>query len=411
MNFFEQILIDRGIKESFAGYLSIGIVAILLLLLCFVIHMILKKIVLRLMTKIIKSNKYTWDDILLDHMVIERTIRIIPGIIFSISAPIFDPIEIVISRLATTYIIITSVFVFNAVINTINDIYRTKPISKVRPIKGMLQVIKIIIYIILTIIGIANLMGESPIILLSGIGALTAVFSFVFKDSILGFIAGIQLTSNDMLRIGDWIEMNKYGADGDVVDITLNTVMVQNFDKTIVSIPAYSLVSDSFRNWRGMVEYGGRRIKRSIFIDVNSIGFCTPEMIEKFKRIHYLKDYINMKEEELEEYNKANQVDTELLINGRHMTNIGTFRAYITNYLKSYSGLNKNMIQMVRQLPPGETGLPIEIYVFTSTTNWVEYEGIQSDIFDHIFSIVDEFGLQVFQNPTGSDIKQMRAGE
>lgn len=411
MNFFEQILIDRGIKESFASYLSIGIVAILLLLLCFVIHMILKKIVLRLMTKIIKSNKYTWDDILLDHMVIERTIRIIPGIIFSISAPIFDPIEIVISRLATTYIIITSVFVFNAVINTINDIYRTKPISKVRPIKGMLQVIKIIIYIILTIIGIANLMGESPIILLSGIGALAAVFSFVFKDSILGFIAGIQLTSNDMLRIGDWIEMNKYGADGDVVDITLNTVMVQNFDKTIVSIPAYSLVSDSFRNWRGMVEYGGRRIKRSIFIDVNSIGFCTPEMIEKFKRIHYLKDYINMKEEELEEYNKANQVDTELLINGRHMTNIGTFRAYITNYLKSYSGLNKNMIQMVRQLPPGETGLPIEIYVFTSTTNWVEYEGIQSDIFDHIFSIVDEFGLQVFQNPTGSDIKQMRAGE
>ncbi len=410
MDYFEQMLINRGIKTSFAVYLSYGIVILIIILLCFMINLILKKIVLRIISKIIRSNKMVWDDIMLEHRVIQRGFQLLPGMIVYTAAPIFDQVEEIIKRLSSTYILIASVLVFNALLDTIDDVYRLKPISKVRPIKGLLQVIKIVVYIILLIIGIANLMGESPLILLSGIGALAAVFSFVFKDSILGFIAGIQLTSNDMLRIGDWIEMPKYGADGDVIDITLNTVKVQNFDKTIVTIPAYALISDSFKNWRGMMEFGGRRIKRSVNIDVNSITLCTSEMLEKFKKINYIKDYVTGMEEELRLYNRKNETDTSLMINGRHMTNIGTFRAYIKNYLKNHPDLNQELVQMVRQLPPGENGLPIEIYAFTKSTDWANYEGVQADIFDHILSVAEEFGLRIFQNPTGYDMKQISLG-
>ncbi len=410
MDYFEQMLIDKGIKTSFAVYLSYGIVILLIIILCFLINFIMKKIVLRIMSKIIRSNKMVWDDIMLENRVIQRAFHLIPGIIIYIAAPIFDQAQESIKRLSTTYILIASVFVFNALLDTIDEVYRLKPISKVRPIKGLLQVIKIVVYIILLIIGIANLMGESPLILLSGIGALAAVYSFVFKDSILGFIAGIQLTSNDMLRIGDWIEMPKYGADGDVIDITLNTVKVQNFDKTIVTIPAYALISDSFKNWRGMMEFGGRRLKRSVNIDVNSITLCTPEMLEKFRKINYIKDYVTGMEEELRLYNQKNEAGTNLMINGRHMTNIGTFRVYIKNYLKNHPDLNQELVQMVRQLPPGENGLPIEIYAFTKSTDWANYEGVQADIFDHILSVAEEFGLRIFQNPTGFDMKQINLG-
>lgn len=411
MDYFEQMLIDKGIKPSFAIYLSYGIVILIIIVLCFLINIIMKKVVLRIMSKIIRSNKMVWDDIMLENRVIQRGIHMIPGIIVYNAAPIFDQAQEIIRRLSNTYLLIVFAFVFNALLDTINDVYRLKPISKVRPIKGLLQVIKIIVYIILLIIGIANFMGESPLILLSSIGALAAVYSFVFKDSILGFIAGIQLTSNDMLRIGDWIEMPKYGADGDVIDITMNTVKVQNFDKTIVTIPAYALISDSFKNWRGMMEFGGRRIKRSINIDVNSISPCTPKMLECFKKINHIKDYVSKKEEELKAYNKANGIDSDLIINGRHMTNIGTFRAYISYYLKNHPELNKELVQMVRQLPPGENGLPIEIYAFTNNTNWAHYENVQADIFDHILSVAGEFGLRIFQNPTGYDVKQINTGK
>ena len=313
----------------------------------------------------------------------------VPGIIIYSAAILYENKELieVIQRLATTYVLIIMFFVISSVLNAIDDIYRTKPISKLRPIKGFLQVVKIIAYIVNVIIIIANLLDKSPLLLLSSIGALTAVFSFVFKDSILGFIAGIQLTSNDMLRIGDWIDMPKYGADGDVIDITLNTVKVQNFDKTIVTIPAYALISDSFKNWRGMQQFGGRRIKRSIYIDVNTICFCTPEMIEKFKKIHYLEEYISEKEKEIEEYNIKNNIDTNQKINGRRMTNIGTFRVYLQNYINNHPGINQEKITMVRQLAPDEKGLPLEIYGFTKDTIWVNYERVQADIFDHIFAV------------------------
>lgn len=300
------------------------------------------------------------------------------------------------------------IFVINAVLDSVDDIYRKYPISKVRPIKGFLQVVKIVLSIILGIVIVAYLMDKSPIILLSGIGALTAVFSFIFKDSILGLVAGIQLTSNDMLRIGDWIEMANYGADGTVIDITLTTVKVRNFDMTYVTVPAYSLMSNSFKNWRGMSEAGGRRIKRSIYIDVKSIKFCTEEMIEKYKKINFLKEYIKSKEKEIEQYNAKNKINSNNPVNRRNLTNIGTFRIYIENYIKNHPKIHSNMIQMVRQLAPGEHGLPLEIYAFTNDTNWVNFERAQSDIFDHILAVAKEFELRVFQNPSGFDLEQIK---
>lgn len=408
MPYIAEFLIEKGINEQAANYLSYGIMVLILLIICSLALLIIKKVVLRIMSKIVIKSKYKWDDLLLKRKLFERAANFAPGIIVYSFAPAFPKITELIQRFAFIYILIILILVINEFLDVVNDIYRTFPISRVRPITGFLQVVKIVSFIIIGIIMIARIMGESPIIWLSGIGAFAAVFSFVFKDSILGFIAGIQLTSNDMLRIGDWIEMNKYGANGDVIDITLNTVKVQNFDKTITSIPAYALVSDSFTNWRGMKEFGGRRIKRSIYIDVNSIGFCTPEMIEKFKKIHYLKEYIDLKENEILEYNKKNQVDTNVLVNGRRMTNIGTFRAYIRNYIKNHPGLQPNATMIVRQLPPGEHGLPLEIYAFTNTTDWVTYENIQSDIFDHVISVASEFGLRIFQNPSGHDLAKIR---
>jgi miniconductance mechanosensitive channel len=409
-NRISDLLILYGIKPSIADYLSYTILVVMIILLCIMGNIITKRIILRLLARLIRKNKHQWYNILLERKVFARITNILPGIIVYLFAPMFENrySMVLLRRGAAIYIAIISIFVINSLLDATNDIYRTYPISKVRPIKGLLQVVKIIIYIIMSIVIIGVLMDQNPLLLLSGIGALAAVFSFVFKDTILGFIAGIQLTSNDMLRIGDWIEMTKYGADGDVIDITLNTVKVQNFDKTIVSIPAYALVSDSFKNWRGMTEFGGRRIKRSIYIDVNSICFCTPEMIAKFKKINYLKNYVIEKENELKEYNKRhNNKEDDSYINGKHMTNIGTFRIYIEFYLKNNPQLCKSMTQLVRQLPPGENGLPLEIYAFTDDTKWEVYEGIQADIFDHIFSVAEEFGLRIFQNPTGYDMQRI----
>src|SRR5690625_4416117 len=306
---------------------------------------------------------------------------------------------------------IVALSVINRLLSVINDVYQTYEVSKEKPIKGYIQVVKIIVIVIGIILVIANLMGESPIILLSGLGALSAVLMLVFRDSILGLVAGVQLTSNDMVRVGDWIEMPKYGADGDVIDISLNTVMVRNFDRTITMVPSYALISDSFINWRGMQESGGRRIKRALYIDMTSIEFCTEDMIESFKGIHLLDNFIANREQEIETYNEKNDINRNNLVNGRALTNIGVFRAYISEYLQHHSGIHQEMTLMVRQLAPGENGLPLEIYAFTNSTQWTVYESVQADIFDHLFAIAGEFGLRIFQNPAGSDLKLMKDQE
>lgn len=404
MDYFKEVLLNKGLSDKLSGYLAVGIVILLLLALVGVIQLIVKKVFLKILTHYVNRNKFKWDNIMLNRKVFHRLADLIPAIIVNALAPVFEVYSQSLRRLVMTYVFLIIIFIVNGVLDSVDDIYRTYAISKIRPIKGLLQVFKIVFYIIMGIVILANLMGESPLVLLSGIGALTAVISLVFKDSILGFVAGIQLTSNQMLRIGDWIEMTKYGADGDVIEITLNTVKVQNFDKTIVTIPAYALVSDSFKNWRGMQEFGGRRIKRSLYIDMTSIGFCSEDMLERFKKIEYLSDYIVKKESEIKNYNKKYRAE-ESMVNGRHLTNIGTFREYISCYLKNHSGINQDMTLMVRQLAPGEHGLPLEIYAFTKEVAWDYYESVQSDIFDHLLAVAPEFGLRVYQYPTGHDVK------
>lgn len=408
MNYIFNQYVEWGIEETIARKLSIGSMILLIILLCILANFITKKVVIRLITHFVHKNKFTWDNILLERKVFHKLSHIVPALIIYFFSTTFPKYQPVIEKFAVVYILMVSVFTINSLINAINDIYESFEISKERPIKGLLQVIKIAMFILGTILIIAILIGESPLILLSGIGALSAVFLLVFRDSLLGLVAGIQLASNDMVKVGDWIEMPKFKANGDVIDISLNTVKVQNFDKTITMIPSYSLISDSFINWRGMQATGGRRIKRSIFIDTTSIEFCTDKMLDRFKNIDFLKDYIIERELEISQYNEKNKINRSTsIVNGRALTNIGVFRMYILNYLQNHPGIHKEMTLLSRQLEPTVNGLPIEIYAFSNDTTWSVYEAIQADIFDHLFAVAPEFGLRIFQNPTGNDLRMV----
>ncbi len=402
-----QWLLKLGINQSTADVLSWLILGAAVVIVSVIIHRIANKIMAVSAARIAKRSKTRWDDFLIEHKVFTRISHIAPAIIIYYSAYLFPGAESIIQRLSMIYIILASVWVINSFLNAVVNIYNTYEISRQRPIKGYVQVAKIIIAIIVVIFAIATLLNQKVGPLLTGLGAMTAVIILVFKDTILGLVASVQLSSNDMVRIGDWIEMPKYGADGDVVDITLHTVKVQNWDKTISTIPAYALVTDSFKNWRGMSEAGGRRIKRPIYIDMNTIKFCDERMLNKFEKIYLIKDYVKGKRQEIEKYNREHEYDSSLMINGRNMTNIGTFRAYVTEYLKQHPKANLNLTYMVRQLKPTEHGLPLEIYVFSKDRVWVNYEKIQSDIFDHILAVVPEFELRLFQRPSGRDFKEM----
>jgi len=293
----------------------------------------------------------------------------------------------------------------DSLINSVLDIYQTFAVSKRIPIQNFAQVAKLLIYFV-ALIGIVSLvLGESPLKLFAGLGAMTAVLMLVFKDPILGFVAGLQLSYNKMVNIGDWVEIPQHNADGDILEIGLTTVKVQNFDNTITTVPTQSLINESFKNWRGMQESAGRRIKRAIYIDVNSIKFCDEMTLARYTKVDYIEDYIKSKKNEVEEYNKKNVANPESVINGRRLTNIGTFRAYILAYLKNHPNINQNLTVLVRQLAPTDSGLPLEIYTFSSEKNWIKYEAIQADIFDHLFAVAKEFDLDVFQKPSGADFK------
>jgi miniconductance mechanosensitive channel len=300
-------------------------------------------------------------------------------------------------RLCMIYIIATFLRFINVFLTAIYHVYSEKEQFKDRPLKGLLQTAQVTLFFIGGIAIVSILMNKSPAVLLTGLGASAAILMLVFKDSIMGFVSGIQLSANNMLRVGDWIVMSKYGADGTVIEVTLNT-----------TIPPYALVSDSFQNWRGMQESGGRRVKRSIRIDMNSVKFCTPEMLDKYRKIHLLADYIDETERVISEYNETHHIDNSLLVNGRRQTNLGVFRAYLNNYLKNLDAVNQEMTCMVRQLQPTEQGIPIELYFFSAIKEWVVYESIQADVFDHVLAIIPEFELRVFQNPTGSDFRELR---
>ncbi|MEH7225442.1 mechanosensitive ion channel domain-containing protein [Bacillus sp. JJ1566] len=411
MKFIEKQLLNYDMDPTLAHYLAVVLMILFIALICIVANFITKKVIINIITRIVTKTKYQWDNMLLERKVFRRLSHIVPAIIIHRFSTTFPNYEHLIQIGANTYIIIVGLLVISSILNAANDIYQTYEVSKTRPIKGYIQVVKIVVITLGVILVIANFMGKSPLLLLSGVGALSAVLMLIFKDSLLGLVAGVQLTTNDMVRVGDWIEMPKYGADGDVIDISLVTVKVQNWDKTITSIPSYALISDFFINWRGMQTSGGRRIKRPLFIDTNSITFCTEEMIEKFKQIQLLSDYITRREQEIEEYNIEHDINRSNPVNGRALTNIGVFRAYISNYIHQHPGINQEMTMMVRQLAPTEHGLPLEIYAFSNDVRWAVYETTQSDIFDHLFAVAQEFGLRLFQNPSGHDLKTMMVEE
>ena len=384
---------------------------VLLIAVAIIANAIAKKIVVKLIQRLAARTKTDWDDILVRNNVFRWLSHLAPGLVIYYGClGLYPELELNgwIQRVAMAYMGVILLMVVNSALNAVVDIYRASSGSQGRPIKGLVQMIQITIWAVGVITLVALLMNQSPWKFLTGIGALSAVLLLVFKDSILGLVASFQMSANNMVRIGDWIEMPKYGADGDVIDISLNTVKVQNWDKTISTIPTYALVADPVKNWRGMSESGGRRIKRAICIDMQTVTFCSDEMLDRFENFEHVATYLKERRGEIEAFNKEHRVDIAEVINGRRITNLGTFRAYIVGYLRHHPLIHtEDMTFLVRQLAPTEHGLPIEIYVFSRDQVWANYESIQADIFDHIIAAVPEFDLAVFQSPTGRDFRGM----
>ncbi|MEZ5072236.1 MAG: mechanosensitive ion channel [Bacteroidales bacterium] len=380
------------------------------MILAWLADFLVKRILISAITRVARQTKNDWDDIFVERKVFNRFAHLAPAIIVFISFQyIFEAEKLVtfLRHVTQAYMVLVVLLVLDALLSSFHEVYLRLPISRGRNIKAYIQVVKIILFFIGGLVIISLFSTKNLTNLLAGLGAMAAVLILVFKDTILGLVASIQLSANKMVQVGDWISMPKYGADGDVLDISLTTVKVQNWDKTIATIPTYALVSESFSNWKGMEESGGRRIKRSLNIDMTSVGFLTPEQTDKFRKFYLLRSYIEKKEKEIAEYNKSLNLDDSIVANGRRMTNLGTFRAYLENYLKNHPKIHKEMTFLVRHLQPTETGIPVEIYVFSNDQAWANYEGIQADIFDHILAILPEFGLRVFQNPSGSDFRKL----
>ncbi len=408
-------LTSTGLSHANASLLQETIGVFVVLIISVLGFFIAKFLIIRTLHLVVARSKNKWDDILAEKRVFVKLAYLAPAIIINFFIPYVltesDLLIRIIELVASIYIVIVVLNVVSSVLNAFHDIYQTFEFAKEKPVKGYIQVAKIIAYIIAIVIIITILMGDNNFGWLAGFGAFSAVLMLVFKDPILGFVGGIQLSANKMVRIGDWIEMPKYGADGTVTDISLTTVKVQNWNKTITTIPTYALITDYFKNWRGMEDSGGRRIKRSINIDMNSIKFCTPEMLERFKRIEYVSNYVKQTEVSLKKYNANRNIDNSVLVNGRRQTNIGVFRAYLKGYLSDHPKINNDMTFLVRQLQPTEDGIPIEVYVFSKDQEWDKYEDNQADIFDHILAVIPEFDLKVFQSPTGRDFQNLNKNQ
>lgn len=389
------------------GGLAILIVAAML------VQAVATFVIVRVVRLIVQRTANRWDDALLTHRVFQRAAHILPYLViqFGIAlVPDLPPkLVIVISNVALATTLLYATLAIAGVLNASQAIYATSEHARTRSIKGYVQLGKIALYVVAAIAIVATIIDRSPWLLLSGLGAMSAVLLLVFKDTIMSFVASVQLTSNDMLRVGDWIEMPQVGADGDVVDIALHTVKVQNWDKTITTIPTWRLISESFRNWRGMQQAGGRRIKRTLCIDAGSVGFLDESEIERLSKLHLLGPYLSEKQRTIAEANAALGTAAGVLANTRRLTNIGTFRAYALAYLKSHPNIHEGMTCMVRSLEPSATGIPVELYCFTNTIVWAEYERVQGDVFDHLLAILPEFGLRMYQNPAGADLLRWQA--
>ena len=408
--YLTENLLELGLTTGMVESLVRGGLILLVLLLSWVAHRVSQGPINRSIEKFAHYTIQQWDDTLVEKHIVKRILYFIPLILlYVLSSPILTGTSLLpLSQTLISFLFLIAGMMFlDAMLNALLAIYGKSAISKEISITPFVQVLKLVLYFVTGILLLSLLLQKTPLYFLSGLGALTAVLMFVFKDVLMGFVAGIQLIANKMVAPKDWIEMPKYGADGDVLEITLTTVKVQNFDNTITTIPTYALINESFKNWRNMNLSGGRRIKRYVNIDLGSIKFCSSEMLEQFKRIQLISQYIQNRQEEILVYNKKHQVDESTLVNGRRLTNIGVFRSYVEAYLRQHPMIHKDMTFLIRQLSPSENGLPIEIYVFCKDTNWTAYEAIQADIFDHILAVVPEFDLRVFQEPSGSDFQKI----
>ena len=397
----EDWLVGAGVAVGIAGMVATATAVLVVGVLAMIANVVAKRVLLRAVVSLAGRTQTDWDDVVAERRVFHRLAHIAPALVVYFFAPLVlvDAATILVRAGSLLYMIVVAVSVLDGLLNATADIIRASRFGRGLPLTAFAQVAKLILYGAAIIVALSVVIGQSPALLFSGLGAMTAVLMLIFKDAILGFVAGIQLSANQMVRPGDWIEMPKYGADGDVLEVALTTVKVQNFDKTITTVPTSALISESFKNWRGMSESGGRRIKRSINIDMSSIRFCDDAMLERLSGIHYMADYLTEKRRELETWNTGHESEPTTSLHPRRLTNIGTFRAYIVAYLRHHPKIHPKLTFLVRQLAPTVHGLPIEIYVFSTDQNWVNYEGIQGNIFDHLLAVVPEFDLRVYQIP------------
>ncbi len=404
-----ETFIKLNFLEMYARLSAVLLTIAAIFILAVIVHWITKVITIRVIHRLVVNSKTEWDDYLLKHKVFQSLSHLASAMVFYYSCNFSEIPEVTsfLSTLTNIYFVIIFVKVVSGVLKAGNDIYLTTPYSASRSIKGYIQLVMILVYFIAIIFIIAFIFKKSPLGLLTGLTAFAAVLLLVFKDPILGLVASIQLSANNMLKPGDWIEVPKHNANGTVIDISLTTVKVQNGDRTICTIPTYSLVTDSFLNWSGMEESDGRRIKRSINIDMKSVRFCDPELLDKFQKFKLISNYVVEKQKEIAQHNKNLGIENDLVPNGRKQTNLGIFRKYLEEYLKNNPLINQDMTFLVRHLQPTEIGLPIEIYVFSKEKQLNDYESIQADIFDHILAVIPEFELRVFQSPSGNDIKDL----
>ncbi len=411
MTMFENFLSEL---ESYP-YAITALQLIALILAVSVANLVTKRWLVRVIGRAARLTSSRWDDALLGRGVVSRIAHVVPALAvyygIAFVSGLSETVVTLVRSVASAYVALTVALAIAALLNAIGRVYeeRDPERARSRPIKGYLQLAKIIIYLFAAIIVVSALFNRDPLLLLSGLGAMTAVLLIVFKDTLLSLVASVQLSTHDMLRVGDWIEMPQLNADGFAIDISLHTVKVQNWDKTVTTIPTWRLISESFKNWRGMFESGGRKIQRSLHLDQNSVRFLTDAERSRLRRFALIRDYLDRKDAEIESYNEQLIAQGEDPINSRRVTNVGTFRAYVQAYIEAHPGIHTQMFRLARQRQPGPTGLPLEIYCYTSKTAWADHEGIQADIFDHLYAILPEFGLRVFQQPSGADVSRALA--
>ncbi|OUS18634.1 mechanosensitive ion channel protein MscS [Nonlabens dokdonensis] len=408
---FYDYLIDLGLSESTAGYLNAAALLIGLLIVALILDLIIKRIIIGVFAQFAGKTRTNFDDLLIQNNVPRNVAHIVPLLLVLEFIPQvlvdFPYVENLIEKGLQVFGIILTLWIVRSILGTFKDYFKTLPRFNDKPIDSYIQVFMIFAWIIGTLSAFAIITGIEFIKFVTTIGTASAIIILVFRDTILGFVASIQVSVNDMVRIGDWVTFEKYGADGDVTEINLSTVKVQNFDKTITTIPTYALISDSFKNWRGMQNSGGRRIKRALSIKLDSISYLTSNEVDKLKEIDLISSYLETRQADINTYNENNQINKAALINGRNLTNIGVFRKYMQTYIENHSGINKDMMIMVRQLPPGAHGIPIEMYAFSSDKRWKNYEYIMADIFDHLIAAVPYFNLELYELPSNSSFKGM----